>query len=359
MATSTTITRFEFSKLDLSLTEPFAIASGVQHEAKNVLVLIALRDGTIGLGEAAPFPAVSGETQEGTMESLEKLMAYIIGKDIRHWSDLSKQIHMREPLSPAACCAVEMALLDAFTKYYKMPLYIFFGGAGTTLETDMTITAGDIQHASLSAKDIVNRGITTIKIKTSGENIDFDAERLFAIYSAAPDAALIIDGNCGYSVDSALQFIGRLNSLNIKPVLFEQPLAREDWEGMSRLVKEARLPIAADESARSAGDVLKLVKTKGAHVINIKMMKCGVMEALKMISVAETAGLQLMIGGMVESVLSMSFSAQLAAGKGIFKFIDLDTPMFIKEHPFAGGFSQVRGILSIDPEEPGHGVRLK
>jgi L-alanine-DL-glutamate epimerase-like enolase superfamily enzyme len=359
MITSTTITRFEYSKLDLPLTEPFAIASGVQHEAKNVLVLIQLRNGTIGIGEAAPFPAVSGETQEGTMKSLEKLSAYMTGKDVRHWQVLAKHIYVNEPAASAACCAVEMAMLDALTKYYSMPLYIFFGGAGTKLITDMTITAGDIAHASKSAKEILKRGISTIKIKTSGENIDFDVERVRAISLAAPVASLIIDGNCGYSDDSSIEFIDRLHSLNIKPVLFEQPLPREDWKGMARLVREAGLPIAADESARSAADVLKLVDEKAAHVINIKMMKCGVAESLKMISIAEAAGLQLMIGGMVESILSMTFSAHLAAGKGTFKFIDLDTPMFIKDHPFTGGFSQTGETLTLHPEEAGHGVNLK
>jgi L-alanine-DL-glutamate epimerase-like enolase superfamily enzyme len=359
MISATTIIRFEYRKLDLPLIEPFAIASGVQHAAHNVLVFVYLHDGTIGIGEAAPFPAVSGETQEGTMDSLEKLIPYIIGKDVRNWLDLTKQITLRIPDSPAACCSVEIALLDALTKYYKMPLGIFFGGAGASLETDMTITAGDVVHASESAKVIVKRGISTIKIKTSGENVNFDVDRVQAIHMAAPKAGLIIDGNCGYSSDSALKFITELNSLNIKPVLFEQPLPREDIDGMARLVREAGLLIAADESARSAEDVLMLVEKKAATVINIKIMKCGVTEVLKMISIAETAGLQLMIGGMVESILSMSFSAHLAAGRGGFKFVDLDTPMFIKEHPFVGGFSQSGGTLKIDLEKAGHGVDLK
>jgi L-Ala-D/L-Glu epimerase len=302
---------------------------------------------------------VSGETQEGTLRSLEKLRYYLIGKDVRDWAAIAKQIHDLEAEAPAACCAVEMALLDALTRYNKIPLHVFFGGAGTNLQTDMTITAGDISHASASAKAIVQRGISTIKIKTNGEDVNFDVERVRAIHLAAPSAELIVDGNCGYSFQSALQFIKGLNSLNITPVLFEQPLPREDWAGMSGLVREAGVSIAADESARSAADVQRLVKEKAAHTINIKMMKCGVAEALKMIEVAQAAGLQLMIGGMVESILSMTFSAHLAAGNGKFKFVDLDTPMFIKEHPFQGGFSQSGGNLKLDRAEAGHGVRLK
>ncbi|MFL5727865.1 MAG: dipeptide epimerase, partial [Cytophagaceae bacterium] len=327
-------------------------------EAKNVLLIIQLSDGTTGLGEAAPFPAVSGETQEGTLDCLSRISQYIIGKNVYEWETLAAFIRKQEPGFPSACCAVEMAMLDALTRYKKIPLYRFFGGAGTVLKTDMTITAGNIEHAASSAKAIVNRGIGTIKIKTSGQDIDFDVKRVLAIHTAAPHASLIIDGNCGYSAESALQFVRQLSSSGIHPVLLEQPLPREDLGGMARLVKESGLCIAADESARSEEDVLNLIREKAAHVINIKLMKCGVSEALKMIDAAQKAGLDLMIGGMVESILAMTFSAHLAAGKGNFKFVDLDTPMFIKSHPFKGGFTQSGELLTLDKEGVGHGVCL-
>jgi L-Ala-D/L-Glu epimerase len=122
-------------------------------------------------------------------------------------------------------------------------------------------------------------------------------------------------------------------------------------------VCEAGVPIAADESARSAADVLRLAREGAAHVINIKLMKAGVTEALRMIAIAQAAGLGLMIGGMVESILAMTFSAHLAAGIGGFSFVDLDTPLFVAEHPFAGGFAQSGGALTLG-DAPGHGVDL-
>ena len=55
-----TISQMECLPLDLPLTEPFAIAGGAPGVAHNVLVRVVLSDGTVGLGEAAPFTAVSG-----------------------------------------------------------------------------------------------------------------------------------------------------------------------------------------------------------------------------------------------------------------------------------------------------------
>ena len=54
-------------------------------------------------------------------------------------------------------------------------------------------------------------------------------------------------------------------------------------------------------------------------VINIKLAKVGVMGALEIIEKAKAAGLDLMIGGMVETRLAMGFAGQLAAGLGCFK----------------------------------------
>ena len=67
-------------------------------------------------------------------------------------------------------------------------------------------------------------------------------------------------------------------------------------------------------------------------------------------------GLSLMIGGMVESSLAMSFSAHLAAGLADFRYVDLDTPMFIAESPFRGGFEQKGAVLDVAHVRAGHGV---
>jgi L-alanine-DL-glutamate epimerase-like enolase superfamily enzyme len=64
-----------------------------------------------------------------------------------------------------------------------------------------------------------------------------------------------------------------------------------------------------------------------------------------------------MIGGMVESMLAMSMSAHVAAGLGGFTFVDLDTPMFLAENPFIGGFRQTGDQLALDHIDAGHGVR--
>jgi L-Ala-D/L-Glu epimerase len=111
-------------------------------------------------------------------------------------------------------------------------------------------------------------------------------------------------------------------------------------------------------SARSEHDVRELVSRRAADAINIKLMKSGVAGSLAMIEAAKAGGLRLMIGGMVESILAMTFSAQMAAGSGGFSWVDLDTPMFIANNPFKGGFTQDGERLSVAHIDRGCGVEI-
>lgn len=118
--------------------------------------------------------------------------------------------------------------------------------------------------------------------------------------------------------------------MGVTPVLFEQPVHRDNWEGLGHVTQIAkekyRISVAADESCRSLHDVHKIVKENLADVINIKLAKVGVMGALEIIEVARKSGLDLMIGGMVETRLAMGFAGHLAAGFGCFRYILLCFP---------------------------------
>lgn len=74
---------------------------------------------------------------------------------------------------------------------------------------------------------------------------------------------------------------------DLTPVLFEQPVARDDWKGLHQVATEAfdrfGVLVAADESCRSMEDVTRIVEGKLAHVVNIKLCKMGIMESLEVL----------------------------------------------------------------------------
>jgi len=342
--------------LDIELTEPFGIATGAQHVAANVLVTLTLSDGTTGTGEAAPFPAVNGETQSAVLDALTFAGASLSGLDALRWRPAVGIAEYALRGTPSALAAFESALFDALCRRAGISLWAFFGGAETELISDITIPTGSAEHARKAALRAVSAGFTTLKIKVGGASFDQDRMRLEAIVAAAPQARLVLDANASLSAAEALALLDALGHDKGQVALFEQPTAKLDLDGLRQVREQGGVPIAADESACSAADVLSLIAARAVDAINIKTMKCGIVEAMAMIAVDRSAGLGLMIGGMVESKLAMTVSACLAAGMGGFAHVDLDTPWFMKDAPIHGGWLERGATLRLDQIAAGHGV---
>jgi len=355
----TLIRSLTLAPLDIPLHQPFGISGGAQEAARNVLVIVELNDGTRGWGEAAPFPAYNGETPAAALAALTGARGWLPGCDVREWRQLAARFR-RQPgnAGGSAQCALETALLDALTRYHGVPMWCFFGGAGTQLETDMTITTGTAADARLAARAIRGNRIRIIKVKIGGPGgVALDLARLVAVREAAPVAPLILDGNAGLTRAAASELVRGLKERGIAPVLLEQWLAKDDLEGARLLGRESGWAIAADESVATVDDVRRVAQAGAAQVVNIKLMKAGIIEALDLADAARDAGLGLMIGGNVESMLAMTVSACFAAGQGGFRFADLDTPLFLATNPFEGGFTRDGGRLSVEHIPAGHGVQ--
>lgn len=345
-----------FGPLDIDLKTPFGIASGTQQIANNVLVRLELDDGTLGFGEAAPFPAVNGETQADVLGVLPRLPPLLEQVNLSAYRSVSEVCQDALRDVPSAIAAIEMALLDALTKRFKTSLLAFFGGQQTLLHSDITVVTGTALEASRAAKQAAEDGFDQLKVKVGGRDVDEDARRLLAISAAAPNAGLLLDANAAYNVTEALELLTAISSIKRRVLVFEQPTPRDAFEALAEVERKGGVPVAADESLRSAEDLARLVRVGGVSAVNIKTAKVGLVKAHDLLLSAKTLGLSLMIGGMVETELSMSASACLAAGVGGVKYIDLDTPLFMKERPLRGGYLQHGPTLDLSPIRLGHGV---
>jgi len=354
----TTIRSVTIEPLNIPLLEPFTIATGSVSEARNVLLTITLEDGSVGYGESAPFTPSTGESQETALAAAHGCAALIEGKDAAHWRMLSKAMRSVYFSQATAIAGIEMALLDALTRSYGIPLYVFFGGASTSIETDMSIPMVTPEHGYELARDIVARGIRSIKVKVGG-NIRDDVARVEAIREAAPGLGLALDANQGYTASEALLCLEALDDHDIRPTMMEQPVHKEDYEGLRYVTQHTTVPVAADESAYSAANVAHLIAMGAVNVVNIKLMKSGFVEALDIAAVCRATHIQLMIGAMMESRLATSAAAHFVAGLGGFRYIDLDTPMLLAEDPFTGGYEQRGGIYDVSGVKSGLGIERK
>lgn len=329
-------------KLDVRMKKPFGIAGGAQHVAANVLVEIELASGAVGIGEGAPFPAFNGETQEATLAAIA---AIDLAGDSGEGSMLD-----RVPVASAAC-AIETAIADARARERGMSLRDVFGGRERSLVTDITITTGTIEDAMREARAFAS--FSTLKIKVGGGDVDHDAARVRAVRDGRPDAKILLDANGGLSVEDAVRLATLTKDVNV--ALFEQPVAPGSWEALGEVRAKSGLRIAADESVAWARDLVP----NAVDAVNVKIMKSGLVEGLAIAKRARALGLELMIGGMVETRLAMGTSACLAAGLGGFSFVDLDTPLFLAEDPFEGGYAQDGERIDLSSVTLGHGLTVR
>jgi L-Ala-D/L-Glu epimerase len=354
----TTIIRLEVEPLDIPLREPFVIATGQVESARNALVRITLADGTVGRGEAAPFPPSGGETQETALAAIRGMTPLVEGQDAAGWRPLAARLTASFEHQATARAGVEAAILDALTRSWGVPLYQFFGGSQTSVTSDLSIPIVAPEEVARLAQQHIASGAHTLKLKV-GTTVDEDLERTLALVDGASDAAIILDGNQGYTPIAALELLAALERENVRPVLFEQPTHRHDLEGLRFVTERAGIPIAADEAVHTAADALRVARLGAANVVNIKLMKSGIVEALDIAAVCRAAHIDLMIGAMIESRLGSAVSAHLAAGLGGFTYIDLDIPMLLAEDPFTGGYTQDGMEYRLDPTTPGHGVSVR
>lgn len=356
--TRTTIRSVIVEPLTIPLLEPFTIATGSVSSARNVLITLTLQDGSVGYGECAPFPPSTGESQETALAAAQGCVDLLTGRDAARWRELSALIHSLYYAQATVCTGFEMALLDALTRSYGIPLYVFFGGASSAVETDLSIPLVTPEHGYDLAQSAVRQGIRSIKIKVGGD-VREDVARVEAIREGAPGVGLTLDANQGYTPNQALLCLEALDERDIRPLLLEQPVHKDDYDGLRYVTEHTTVPVAADESAASAAAVARLLKMGAVNTINIKLMKAGILAALDIAALCRSMHASLMIGAMMESRLAIAASAHLAAGLGGFSYIDLDTPMLLAEDPFVGGYAQRGGIYDLSGVTSGLGIERK
>ncbi len=352
----TTIRNIQVEPLDVPLFEPFIIATGGVSAAQNVLVTIQLEDGTIGYGECAPFPPSTGEIQATALDCAQHCAELIKGTDVTNWRGISKLMRSVYFSQSTVCAGFEMALLDALTRSYGMPLSVFFGGAGQQVETDLSIPLVAPERAFELAQQAVRDGIHAIKIKIGSEDLREDLARVEAIREGAPGLGLLLDANQGYTPNQTLIFLETLDDHDIRPMLMEQPVHKDDYEGLRYVTQHTTVPVAADESVSNAAQAARLISMGAVTAINIKLQKSGIVGALDIAAVCRAAHVPLMIGAMIETRLGTAASAHFAAGLGGFRYIDLDIPMLLAADPFTGGYQQRGDIYDLSSVESGLGI---
>ena len=327
--------------VDVPLKRPFVTALRKVTTAETVILEMRDSQGRVGHGEAAPNAVVSGDTTKSIVTAIEDVIApKIIGMSLDQPDVIKSAIDdsMIHNSSPKA--AVNIALNDLIAQRYQVPLYVLLGGSDNEVITDYTVSVGDTNDMINQAKQLVEDGFDTLKLKVGADSEKADFDKVAAIRNAVGSKVKIrLDANQGWHPKQAVAAIHRMERAGLDIELVEQPVRANDFAGMKLVTQNVDTLILADESIFSVEDALRLIQMHGCDLINLKLMKAGGIDnALKINTLAEAAGIKCMVGSMIESSVSVAAAAHLAAAKENIQYVDLDAALMFSENPVSGGY---------------------
>jgi L-alanine-DL-glutamate epimerase-like enolase superfamily enzyme len=324
----------------LELSHPFHIAHG--RSDTRIATWIRLEDDS-GWGEGT-IPPYYGISQE----EMEAWWATAAQRRDPFPDDPAEIAAWVGDSGPApARAALDLALHDRLGRQRGQPLYELLGlPRPETRPTAFTIA---IDTPDEMARQAQAAPYPVIKIKLGSDD---DVTRVAAIRRARPDATLYIDANAAWGAAEAIAHIQRMAVYDL--ALVEQPVAKDNIEGMGEVQAQVTVPVVADESLQSLADVERLAAV-GVQGINLKLMKVGgISPGLAILYRARQLGLRVMLGCMVETSLGVTAMAHLA---GLADWLDLDAPLLIRNDPFSGLRYDEQARLHLPPR-PGIGVTI-
>jgi len=277
-------------------------ALGHHNVSEYSLVRVFTDDGYEGWGEATATPRWSGETCRGTMAMVDEVLApAVLGCPVDDLIELDRRMDAVAVGNWFAKSAIEMACWDILGKAANKPIYELLGGAcrPLTIRSRFSLGAYDPERARRRAKELVEAGFTTIKVKVGVDPIQ-DVERVRIVRETiGPDIDLTIDANGGWDVETSIRSIRALEDCNL--VLVEQPIPPGDYTGLAHVRKETGVKILADESCFDLIHAQELVNYNCCDAISLYPGKNGGIRKAKQIAdFAAQHGIACSIGSNLE-----------------------------------------------------------
>lgn len=293
----------------LPLKFRFETSFGVQTE-KIVPLLVLHGGGLQGVSEGTMefAPMYREETIAGALHLLrEVFLPRILGKTFANPEALHDALGGFRG-NKMARAMVEMAAWDLWARTLDVPLGTLLGGRKEQVEVGVSL---GIQKDEQASVDIVGKhveqGYRRIKLKIKP---GWDIQPVRATRAAFPDIRLTVDANSAYSLADTAK-LRALDEFGLTYI--EQPLAWDDLVDHAELQRRIQTPLCLDESVASAQDARKGLALGSGGVINLKVSRVGGhAEARRVHDIAESFGVPVWCGGMLESGVGRAHNIHLS-----------------------------------------------
>ena len=306
----------------IPLATPFITALRRVEAASAVRLRIVADDGRVGIGEAPPTEAITGESLASIRHTLESSLIPPLRDPFDDLDEALRRVHTAADGAASAKAAVDIALHDLLKPLTET----------IRIDTAVTVSLDHPKKMEAQALDFAQKGCRILKVKLGGRD-GLDIARIRRIRDALPDATILADANQAWNEAQTLRFLEAVHPCDI--ALLEQPLPADDLAGMAAVTARSPIPILADESAFNLHGVQRVMNNGAADMINVKLMKCGgIAEAEKILRWCGDRRIPCMMGSMLETPASIRAAATLAKRfETIVRYCDLDSPLLWRSVP--------------------------
>ncbi|HJY06108.1 MAG TPA: mandelate racemase/muconate lactonizing enzyme family protein [Bryobacteraceae bacterium] len=291
-------------------------------ESRALLVVVELRDGSFGIGEAG-----TGHTGQAsrTIPALRALIegpykSMLIGQPLnvtglRRKLESAFKLEFRG-IGAAAMSGIDIALWDLFAKTLDRPLCEVLGGGSRPVIVYATgghyRDAADGWSLEEEMRSYVDAGFNSVKMKVGGASARVDFERVSAVRAAiGSHIGLAADASYAMTPKQAVAFSSQIEPLGID--FFEAPVALNNVAGLAEVRERSPLPIAGNELASTLMAFKEYVLGGCLDYVQPSLSMCGgITEAIRIAALASAFSLPVTLQSSGSSVATLA-SAHFAA----------------------------------------------
>jgi muconate cycloisomerase len=269
------IRRVDAIPVALPLTVPVTMSGITIRTADNLLVRIEAVDGSVGWGEAASAPTMTGDTLGGLVAAVrDHLAPLLLGQDAWKRADLMPALKRALVGNGGAHSAVEMALLDLAGRVSGRPLIDLIGKPRRTRVQPMWLLGNKSTAETVAeAKAKTAEGIRFFKVKIGVKPLDDEIKTTLAVREAlGPNIPVCADANCGLTLAAAKRYAQAARAAKL--LFMEQPLPADDLKGLKALTRGLKVPVGIDEGIHAIADIETHARA-GAGGVSLKFIKLG------------------------------------------------------------------------------------
>jgi muconate cycloisomerase len=353
-----TIRRVDAIPVAMPLKTPMKMSAETITAAQNLLVRIEASDGSVGWGEAASAPTMTGDTQGGLHAAVrDHLAPALAGKDAHGWPTLRPALHRALAGNGGAHSAVEMAVLDLIGRASGKRLIDLVAKPRRSAVAPMWLLGNktadeDIAEAHRRRKE----GFDFFKLKIGVKPLAQEIAIALAVREALPKTPLCADANCGLTLADARTYAAKTAKARL--MFIEQPLPYDDIDGLKKLARATKVPVGIDEGIHSFADISASAKA-GAGGVSLKLIKLGgIIAAVEGGKLCQKLGLSVNIAAKIaESSISSAAALHLACAVPKANWGVSLTHFYLAEDIVRRPLPLKDGLVAL-PDGPGLGVEV-